>query len=266
MDLSIAISGGEPMLYPALVEDIAASARGRRNSVALSTNAFWAANHVRATERLEKLRNAGIDTLLLSADIYHEPFVPVESVLTAAKAAIDCGLNCEISVTSVHSVRTAQIVSLATSITGVTIKRTSVARTGRAQQLPLEAFSVGMFDHGCLVLGQLALMPDGYLYGCCAASINFGRDSILCAGDYAVSHLSGLIARMQLTPLLTDIQDSGPVRAAFAEKARNRAFSFEIKSQYTDICSQCEQLCAAYNEHCQPQRGAPHDRTRRNEY
>jgi hypothetical protein len=248
------------MLYPLFVQDIAASARGNRASVALSTNAFWAATRRGAIKRLQELRAAGIDTLLLSADIYHEPYVPVECVLTAAKSAIDCGLNCEISIPSPqYSLATEHIVSLARSIPGVHVKKPGVARTGRARQLRSKAFSGGMFDHGCDVLGQLALMPDGYLYACCGASINFGRDSILCAGDYAVSDLPSLIARLQSTALLKDIQDSGPLRAAFAEKTRNPNFSLAIKSHYSDICSQCKQVCAAYEETLPPVSERSHD-------
>ena len=251
LGLPLVFSGGEPLLRLRLLLDLAGRARtdSQQMSIAVSTNGFWARTPARAERILRRLKQSGVDTLLMSTDRYHLPFVPLSSVLHAARSAVALGLRCEIAVPAVAEDAVASdLLRALREVPGVRVKTHPLSRTGRAVQLGPPVFAQGVQDRPCGVLGELALLPDGFLYGCCAASIHFGRQSVLCAGHYDEAGLSGAITKLTEIPLLTDIQNHGPLRSALAEAERSPRFSLRLLSSYTDLCAQCESLCRAYDQ------------------
>ncbi len=90
----LCISGGEPMLYPRLVTQIAEEARNQKmQSIWLFTNSFWATDQKIAENRLTKLKKAGITRLCTSADGFHRPFISTDNVKNAITAAQKFGLE-----------------------------------------------------------------------------------------------------------------------------------------------------------------------------
>jgi len=240
------LSGGEAMLYPDLVLDLAAAASGTGAPVAVSTNGYWATDPTVAAATVGRLKAAGVRTLLLSTDIYHLPYVPLERVNSAATAALEAGLRCEIAIPSPeHSPVSDYLVNLVRQAPGVSVKVHPIAKAGLAVNLDPSTFRKSIYDSPCPVAGQLVVMPDGFVYACCAASIHFGRDSALCAGNAATSSLAQLIDNFQ-APLLRDIQLVGPLRAGLREHNRDPNFALQIKPEYTDICQQCRDVCQAH--------------------
>ncbi|QWG14176.1 radical SAM protein [Bradyrhizobium sediminis] len=247
--LNIVLSGGEAMLCPTLVFDLATRASLHGVSVAVYTNGFWATTPARAERMTQSLTEAGVDCLLLSTDAFHLPFVPVTRVENACRAAAATGMTVEVAVPSRPADReAAAALARLRRIPGVLVRSHGIARAGRAANLELDNFCSGIPDAPCHVLGQLALGPDGTLYACCAAAIGFGPASPLCAGRFGERSLAQLIARLDRRILLDDIQTEGPLRAAFHEARRNPAFSFEFAESYTDQCAACRAVCAAYGE------------------
>jgi len=249
LGLSIVFSGGEPLLEFDLVIDLARRAQSWGVPTAVYSNGYWAQTEVLARRVVEKLAAAGVTTLLLSTDPYHLPFVPLESVEFAARTAVRAGLHCEVAVPSPADCAEtcSQIVERLRRLPDVLIKVHPVSKSGRAQELGSAVFAHGIHDRPCPVLGQLMLMPDGYLYACCAASIHFERQSVLCGGNLNGSSLEDAMAKWNLLPLLSDIQTHGPLRAGFREAERNPRFSMEIRNSYSDICAECHDVCSAYD-------------------
>ena len=126
-------------------------------------------------------------------------------------------------------------------------QETLLSRTGRALQLDASVFAHATHTHPCAALGRLTLMPDGYLYACCGASINWGPDSILCAGNLERIGLPDALAGWKVIELLNDIQRMGPLAAAVAETERNRRFRFDPQNKYSDICAACRDVCQAFH-------------------
>lgn len=90
----VCISGGEPCLYFDLVVKIVHEARALGvPSIWVFTNAYWAVNRAIAGRKLTRLQEAGMTRLCLSADGFHQPFVPVERVRHAMAVARDMGLE-----------------------------------------------------------------------------------------------------------------------------------------------------------------------------
>jgi hypothetical protein len=246
LGLNIVFSGGEPMMRPDLVYELADRVRDSGVSLAIYTNAFWARSLDKALAIVDKLRKAGIDTLLTSTDVFHVEFVPAECVDHACRAASARGMRVEVAVPARARDREAEsLAERLRAIPGLTVKTHGIARVGRASELKPNAFSFSAHDRPCSVLGQLALMPDGNIYGCCAASIHFGPDSPLTAGRFPDHSLKALVRRLRTRVLLDDIQEQGPLRAALSEAIRHPGFSMKIRHSYSDICATCSDLCAA---------------------
>jgi len=248
--LSIVMSGGEPLLEFELVADLARRASNFGVSVAVYSNAYWGRIAEQATRMVERLRSSGVDTLLLSTDVYHSPFVPLKAVEYAARAAVAAGMHCEIAVPSPadDAVTSGEIAARLKDLPKVLVKVHLVSRRGRAVQLGSQVFAHGVYDRPCPVLGQLAVMPDGYLYACCAGSIQFGRDGVLCGGNLAEVSLRSAMSKWESLPLLSDIQRMGPLQAAVREAGRNPDFSYELGNLYSDLCDECHDVCRSYEQ------------------
>lgn len=261
LGLAIVVSGGEPLLMPDLVCRVARRARPHGVSVGVYSNAFWAKTRPQARRVIRRLAQAGVDILLLSTGTFHLPYVPAEAVRNAAEAAVEAGLRCEVAVAAPADAEVpSEVAACLRALPGIVVNAHPVARTGRAGRLPESTFRSGVFDRPCGVLGQLALMPDAHVYGCCASSVNFGRDSVLCAGRLGPAGLDELLDRLDRVPLLEDIQTRGPLLATVREAIRNPGFSFQLAPRYSDVCDECRTVCEAYALACREGIvGTPHE-------
>ncbi len=85
----IHLSGGEPFLdWPKLIK---ICRRAKSLDLAplekVETNAFWATNRRTVVDRVRELDQAGMGKLAISADPYHQQFVPIERCRLAASVA-----------------------------------------------------------------------------------------------------------------------------------------------------------------------------------
>lgn len=89
----VVFSGGECFLLGD--ELVIAVARATEHGLATRcvTNGYWAHSEERATELLERLRDAGLAELNVSTGDYHQKFVPPTRVVTAALAGVRLGLR-----------------------------------------------------------------------------------------------------------------------------------------------------------------------------
>ena len=79
--VQIHITGGEPFGDFEHLRSILAAVQqaGLGGVEKLETNAFWATDDDLATERLTVVRDLGVESLVISTDIYHQQFVPIEA-------------------------------------------------------------------------------------------------------------------------------------------------------------------------------------------
>jgi hypothetical protein len=85
----IHLAGGEPFGdWPRLIDLCRRAAEaGLPPPEKVETNAFWATDERIVRERAEALRDVGVGTLVISADPYHQQFVPIGRVRLAARVA-----------------------------------------------------------------------------------------------------------------------------------------------------------------------------------
>lgn len=90
----VCISGGEPCLHFDLVARLVRQARALGvASIWVFTNAFWAVDRAAALRKLAYLKEAGMTRLCLSADAFHQAFIPATRVRHAMTAARDLRLE-----------------------------------------------------------------------------------------------------------------------------------------------------------------------------
>jgi MoaA/NifB/PqqE/SkfB family radical SAM enzyme len=87
--MRIHLSGGEPMGdWPRLAAIIrAARDAGLTPLEKVETNAFWATEDNLTRARLELLDGLGLEKLIISADVYHQEYVPIERVARCTRIA-----------------------------------------------------------------------------------------------------------------------------------------------------------------------------------
>lgn len=93
----ICITGGEPMLYPILVEKIISEcSRLSFSQIWLFTNGFWAHDRSKASATAVGLRKLGLTKMFFSIDFFHQGYVPIESVKNTIEASLESSLEVSI--------------------------------------------------------------------------------------------------------------------------------------------------------------------------
>ena len=84
---NIHLTGGEPFLdYPRLIELVRRAQEENLSPLKkIETNAFWASDETTVRDRVAALGSAGMQKLCVSADPYHQQFVPIEFARALAR-------------------------------------------------------------------------------------------------------------------------------------------------------------------------------------
>ncbi len=87
-------TGGEPLLYPEDVCKIHAAARDAEIAERqIITNGFFSHDTAQIRHVATALMESGVNNLLLSVDAFHQETIPIEPVLTFAKAIQSSGIQ-----------------------------------------------------------------------------------------------------------------------------------------------------------------------------
>jgi len=90
---AISFTGGEPFLMLASLKEVISYAKNMYNlPSAVISNGFWATTYTRAHQILQELKDRGLISLCVSADKFHQEFIPLKNVIRAVRAAKDLGL------------------------------------------------------------------------------------------------------------------------------------------------------------------------------
>lgn len=187
----ISLSGGEPFLLPDMLVELVSHVSNFELKTECVTNCFWAHTERIALKQLRRLSSAGLDVINISADDFHQEFIPFERVRNCFNAAKQLGLKivimCVISKSS--KLRAPEIIKrlgdeniyiLRSGIEkpcleGVTalLVETGFLPAGRATKLPLNERMPNhrpLFGGGCpFVLRDIAVTPEGRVLACCSA-------------------------------------------------------------------------------------------------
>jgi hypothetical protein len=241
------VSGGDPFLYRDQVTALVRAGRAAGlKSITINTNGFWAKSEEQCREVLAELRAAGFmqsgdDRLKMSAGIFHQEFLPVESVFTLAKAHYQCfGTAFDLDYEA------------APNDSSACEMREEIATRGLANQIRLTVRDVTPLGRGaalglvspeslrrrqpirvpCSGINQIVIDPDYRSRPCCG----FNSDNLgVVTGSVRSTGLRDIVKSMQNDPLLQFLANR-PLSDIFAEVGKEAN-----PAGYPGRCSLCQE-------------------------
>ena len=237
----LSFTGGEALLYYRDVLALAAEARAVGLEVSVVTGAGWVKNEAMARSRLRALQAAGVGSLVVSWDGYHEEFAPRENALTVVRLACEIGLRVTLrTITRGDGEREEYHAPFAAF--PIRFEAITIARLGKAAGLQGEHFPAfeGPPKGVCGVVTSPVIEPDGTVYACCGPGHFSASTSPLRLGNAEQEPLEDILARGCADPILEAIGLIGPhglyrLLAGDTEAARR----FRPRATYTGICELC---------------------------
>ncbi len=255
---TVVLLGGEPGLAPDLTHRLAVGLGQMGLKVRVETNASWATSDEKAREFLAPLYAAGA-SVMFSLDAWHEPFVPPERVLRAARVTEELGGDYYVESAYLNYARRDRpqdrrtdelLAGLEAAVSRPPkVYRGTILYNGRAAKKLAGLVSAGRgvpaatcdqvpwwYNGQLATLDLLELDPDGYLSkGCGIAVADLRKTSVaeLAAGYDAAQH-----------PLFATLMREGPL--GLAREAQE--YGYVIKEDYADKC----QLCQEAREYLRP--------------
>lgn len=267
---NIGISGGEPFIFFDALEDIIAYAKGSGFETLCMTNCFWAENKDIASEKLKKLVDSGLDRIGISADEFHQKYVPHERVKNCLCAARE--LKIPISLTRVYTKNSKGLKELLgeynieeddyvhrdeigyflskrelSELIGdkIMVIEHPVTPAGRAlsipkSELPMKLYKDFLGFRCSSLLEMPVIYPNGDVYGCCTVA---GLLNAFYLGNAKEGKLSELIEKGKTNPFFDFIKVRGPAEMVKILRGKN----VFIPEEYTSQCHICKELCNEKN-------------------
>ena len=245
----IGVEGGEPFAAPAQLEVILriAAAHGVQRSVL--TNAYWAKDEHRAREVLSNYPK--INFLIISADEFHDEFIPLSRVVAALRAAqgrVD-RLGVQMCMGPEYQSFREKFDRLAGTelLENIEIIETPLQYIGRAvdtQIMEQPQDSHELPDSICHFLGTPVLREDGTLVACCQQDAVLSKQPNL----FQLGNLNRFAADELLSGVDSDVYFQtlrvfGPKR--IAQVAVERGWGWEPKSYLQgNVCELCMHLAS----------------------
>lgn len=233
------LAGGESFMYLEECFSLFAEARDVGfEQITATTNGFWGKSLKKAKEISEKLRESGVNSLEISWDYWHQPFIKGEAVSNCIIACYEAGIetNLRVLTTKLHSIEEA-ISALSSKALDVSSRITSgpVFATGRAAKEldPKEFFhSRSSLDDDCHRVLNLTINAFGNVAPCCAG---FDQTRTYVIGNVAQEPLTSIVERMNRDPLIRKIVFTG-VKSLIPILKKN---GHDIGDDFFNICHLC---------------------------
>jgi hypothetical protein len=236
---SINLTGGEPMLRPGTVLRLVRVARRLGVQTSLTTNGSWGRTAARARRGVRALRRAGLGSLALSVDRYHDEFQGPTPAVLIARSAEEVGLPVRISlVVPSGEDQLAPLVAPFEGLRSTRLRFYSLQAVGRARGLPSETMGndVGGFCSACALP---AVTDDDRLTACNGPAYFAPESSPLIVGSLRTETLETLLVRHRQDPILDTIRTFGPSRLRDELKGLPGFERFPFRARYLGICDLC---------------------------
>ncbi len=232
------------MLYPSIVENLVTYASGCGMRTELVTNCNWAESHEKVRGTLMRLRGAGLDVVNISADDFHQAFIPFERVANVYNAAKELGFK--IVVMSALSKGDRGLADVAavlgdplpplgeaedSQVIGIESGFTPI---GRGASLSKSAWypDASPLTGGCGgVLRDLGIKPSGEVLPCCSATATVPGFGLGNLDDW---DLNELLEKAWQSEIFKVIAEKGPMGLVKGS----------LKGSYVNRCHLCSEVVA----------------------
>ncbi|GAA3275770.1 radical SAM protein [Dactylosporangium vinaceum] len=166
------LGGGEIMLFPDEVYELARTAADLGYYVSINTNGFWGRTPERARAVVEELQQAGVGAIFPSASAYHLAYVSIDRLKHIRQACRDLGMVYELNWVRSHRPETDAFIQTEMELDSETIFPNSLTTAGNDAGT-IEALKLvygssvpdDIADCGSL---QLGVNPHGHVIGTCS--------------------------------------------------------------------------------------------------
>jgi MoaA/NifB/PqqE/SkfB family radical SAM enzyme len=233
---TIGFSGGEPFLFPDLLEKGLRYAKEQGFSTTIATNGFWGAwDNRRIAETLLRLKP---DHISFSTDSFHRAFVSDESFGRAVSAARMLKISCDMCIGENKAGPSAGTFFKSMGDYKY-LSRFSVyphVPAGRAKDLDGDCFYRYLPAHKavCRSMGQLAIRYDGRVFPCCSPYV---FDTVLSLGNLRERSIGELLSVEESGRMFLPMRERG--FGALIKAASERGIRFR------DPCTDGCEICAA---------------------
>ena len=243
------IEGGEPFVaLDALRAALDAASRAGL-STAVLTSAFWADDPHAATRILRSLPR--ISSLIISADEFHEEFVPLSTVAHAIEVGLEhadhvgiqicLGGDKDAFMERLHDEIGEDLLS-ETDILMTILQYTGRATTTGVAERPAEV--EGLPEGRCPFLGTPVIREDGVFVACCHQEVVLGDGpALLHLGNVDEMDVAEFMAQVDSDVYLQTLRVYGP--KAIALEAMEKGWGWRPRAyREGDICDLCRDLTA----------------------
>lgn len=250
----VSFSGGEPFLEFETMLRLVALAHSLGCPAEVVTSCAWATTDAVARERLEALAAKSLQTVCVSWDRFHAPYVRAQRVSSVIRAARELGLRTVVN-TAVdplnqeppadYLARTLELP--AEALAGCVVNQLNVVPVGRARSNAIELYYPAHGGNGpCAVTTEvLTLTPSGLLYPCCGSVVgeiasNSGFYALEGLLSMTVDELQVVIREIKDNLFFRLLQIAGP--AKLLALLREREPTLPMRSRFNSDCDACLEL------------------------
>jgi MoaA/NifB/PqqE/SkfB family radical SAM enzyme len=235
------LSGGEAFIRRNHVIRLFAVARDAGfTNISTTTNAFWARSKEQGLETARRCREAGLTSMEISWDYWHQPYVSADAVSNCLEACreYEISTNLRLLTTKSHSAREA-LSTLRPEALRVAneISSCPVFPTGRAK-FEVDAADIYRADDlegSCHHMLNLTVNALGNVYPCCAGA---DQTDGLSFGNIRESSIEEIAGYMQHSPLLRVLvfQGIGAFRPILEQAG------VDVGDDFANICHMCFEI------------------------
>jgi MoaA/NifB/PqqE/SkfB family radical SAM enzyme len=222
----VSFSGGEPFLFPDLLQKLIAFASGLGLYTECVTNCFWAETADGALKVLVRFKQAGLTVINISTDDFHQQHLPFDRVRNAYNAAKDIGVKIVIMSAVKRSSRiTAGQLGQLLEDDGIFIFGRSASQGATTTALAVQSgfLPIGSgadisvkerviedrsLSGGCeIALRDISIHPSGKVFPCCSAA---GMAETAVLGNAKETGLKKIIREAGRHPFFRVLSTEGP--------------------------------------------------------
>lgn len=248
---NVVFTGGEPTLkWHNLLKGIE-YATSINFPTRVVTNAYWATSHKHAVNKLQKLKDSGLNEINYSTGDEHAQFVPFERVVTATIAALEVGFDPHIMI----EVKDGRMITKDIFLSDPAILALSKENRARVNVIespwmPMDPFEVENYDEGTLVneknilrtkgcdsvLQTYVLQANGNIGSCCGLGMRIIPE-LNTADVNEEGFLEKAIERSENDVLKLWLHYSGPER--ILQWVAEKDPSIDWENMYAHKCQAC---------------------------
>lgn len=237
----VGVTGGEPMLYPDLIEYIFNYDYGREMAFTIKTNGFWGKNQEKAREFITKYK-AKLKNLSFSYDEFHKEFIDLQNILNIIKIADELEVDTEIVGCFLkNGMKPGDVLNamgecaFKTTFAWQPVIKTGSAATSFSEDDFFRIFDAEKHEARCIGLLDKTILinPKLEVYPCCSQVI---ENTLLLMGNLREERLMNIIDNIRCNKVLYTIYTEG--FTPFLELLDKK--EIEYPHQLTSSCEFCE--------------------------